>query len=143
METIAAALEQAFSDYRKEVEECRRRLKPADGLFGIGHSLKDDACNDRFDRRVEQLVAAACALPPMPEEAERLARRLLLPQDTQPWPLAAEWMLRAAERHALPLIPFLDKAGAAALLKEYAARYRPWDRLPAQKQVCRALKERA
>ena len=143
METIAAALEEAFSDYRKEVEECRRALKPADGLFGFGHSLKDDACHDRFDRRVAQAVAAACALPPSPEEAERLVRRLLLPGDAQPWPPAAEWMLRAAERHALPLIPYLGKAEAAALLKEYTTRYRPWDRLPAQKEVCRALKERA
>ena len=52
-------------------------------------------------------------------------------------------MLRAIERHSLPLIPFLDSGAATSLSREYAARYKPWDRLPAQKEVLRALKKRA
>ena len=56
---------------------------------------------------------------------------------------SARWMLRAAERHALGLIPFLDAAAAEKMLEEYSARYRPWDRLPAQKQVINALKRAA
>ena len=68
---------------------------------------------------------------------------LLKPQGGIHWPLAAEWMLRAVERHALPLIPFLARETAESLRRAYAARYKPWDRLPAQKEVYRALRERA
>ncbi len=143
MEAALDRLEEAFLLYRKELEECARRQRPADGLFGIGHSMKDDLCHDRFDERVGEAVRAICALSPGPGEAERAVRRLLCPGGDAPWPLSAQWMLRAAERHALSLIPFLEREAAGAILKEYTARYRPWDRLPAQKQVCAALKERS
>ena len=66
---------------------------------------------------------------------------LIARSDSASWPLAAQWMLRAIERHSLPLIPFLAPAAAARLQKDYAARYRPWDRLPAQKEVLKALRD--
>ena len=143
MEELFAALEQAFIDYRQDVEAYQRRSRPTDGLLGFGRSLKDDACHDRFDGRVKQAVDGICASRPSPEEAERTLKALLLRADGETWPLASQWMLRAVERHGLPLIPFLTREAAAGLFRAYAGRYRPWDRLPAQKEVCRALKAKS
>ena len=142
MEEWIAALEQSFADYRLDLENYERKRKPTDGLLGFGHSLGNDPCHERLDQRVEQAAGEMCKLNPSPQDAER-AVRLLLRDDQQAWPLAAQWMLRAIERHSIPLIPFLAPESAGILLKEYAGRYRPWDRLPAQKEVFKALKSRA
>lgn len=143
MEEYMAALAQAFADYRRDLDEFERKRKPTDGLLGFGRSLQDDPCHERFDGRLEEAVRGVCALPPSPGEAARAARLLLEHNGEGGWPLAAQWMLRAIERHALPLIPYLSAEDAAALLRQYAARYKPWDRLPAQKQVHKALSARA
>ena len=143
MEEYLAALEQAFLDYRQEIERYEKKRKPTDGLLGFGHSLQDEACHEKLDERVNQTVAEICRSRPAPEDAERAVRLLLARDDMAAWPLAAQYMLRALERHSLPLIPFLSPQAAAAFLKRYAAAYKPWDRLPAQKQVFKALKAQA
>ena len=143
MDGLLSALEQAFAEYRADLERYEQKKNPLGGLFGVGSSLKDDSCHDRLDERIEKTVGEMSVLHPSPEDAARAVRMLLKPQDGIPWPLAAEWMLRAIERHTLLLIPFLTPQDAGAFLKEYASRYRPWDRLPAQKEVCRALKRQA
>lgn len=143
MDDLYQALLDAFSDYRKDIDSYERRRKPTDGLFGLGRSLRDDPCHERFDERVAGIVAALCALPPAPDDVARAVTLLLGHDDGQPWPLAAEWMLRAIERHALPLIPHLCSAAAADLARAYARRYKRYDRLPAQQQVYKALKAAA
>ncbi|MBQ6528489.1 MAG: hypothetical protein IJI38_08195, partial [Clostridia bacterium] len=95
MQELLAALEKAFQDYREDLEKAQRRTKPTDGLLGFGRSLKDDACHDRFDERIEEAVASLCTLPPSPEDADKAVRMLLL-QERMDLPLSAEWMLRAA-----------------------------------------------
>ena len=140
MEALFAALEQAFADYRTDLENYEKKSKPTDGLLGFGHSLRDDACHERLDERIERTVAGIREAKPDPNQAERAVRLLLYQGKRTDWPLAAQWMLRAVERHALPLIPFLSKDDASAFLQDYTSRYRPWDRLPAQKQVYKALK---
>ena len=141
MDELMAALEQAFADYLQDLENYEKKRKPTDGLLGFGHSLQNDPCHERLDHRVEDIIRQMCVLSPVSKEAEQAVRRLLLHEDAK-WPLAAQWMLRALERHALPLISFLSPEAAAHLQKEYAARYKPWDRLPVQKQVLKALKQR-
>ena len=143
MEEHIAALEQAFAAYRQDLEESEKKHRLTDGLFGFGSSLKDDPCHERLDRRVEKTVARMASCSPSPESAECALQMLLLRDRRESWPLSAEWMLCAIERHSIPLIPFLSPEKAAVLMKEYAARYKPWDRLPAQKQVLRELKRRA
>ena len=142
MEEHFAALELAFAKYRQDLEEYARKSKPTDGLLGFGHSLKDDPCHERFDERVKEAVDGIISASPTPEAAKQTVS-ILLRSDTQSWPLAAQWMLRAIERHILPLIPFLSPDASAAFQKEYAARYKPWDRLPVQREIYKALKQRA
>ena len=142
MEEYFAALELAFETYRQDLDEFARKSKPTDGLLGFGRSLKDDPCHDRFDERVKEAVDGIAALSPTPEDGKQIVG-MLFRDDIQTWPLAAQWMLRAIERHSLPLIPFLAPETAAAFQKEYAARYKPWERLPVQQEVFKALKRQA
>ena len=143
MDEWMTALAQAFQTYRQALEEYEKKRKPTDGLLGFGHALKDEACHEIFDQQLQEIVENIAALAPAPADAAKTVQWLLSPPQDAPWPLAAQWMLRAAERHALPLIPFLDCADAAAFLREYSRRYKRWDRLPAQQQVFLALKNRA
>ena len=143
MESFLARAEQAFADYREELKAAEQKLKPADGLFGFGHSLKDDACHVRADDRVRQAVEGLCAMQPPSDVAEKMVRKLLFRDDVASWPQAAQWMLRAMERHALPLIPFLSRETAKIISLEYAGRYKRWERMPVQKQVCRALDQQS
>ena len=144
MEDCFAALEQAFEMYRQDLDEYERKRKPTDGLLGFGHSLKDDPCHERFDDRVKEAAEQLCASQPEAEDAERFIRRLLPPREAvSVWPVAAQWMLCAIERHTLLLIPFLSGEAAAAIRREYAARYKRWERLPVQQQVLKALQDRA
>ncbi|MBQ7656512.1 MAG: hypothetical protein IJI53_07730 [Clostridia bacterium] len=143
MEELLSALEQAFADYRQDVDKYEQKRKPTDGLLGFGHSLKDEACHEKLDECVDKIVGEICQARPSPADAKRAVSLLLSRDDLPSWPLAAQWMLHAIERHSLPLIPFLSPESAAAFAKEYAARYKPWERLPAQKEVYKALKARA
>ena len=140
METARTALEQAYLDYRTELETAEKKSRPTDGLFGIGRTIGDDACHEHFDARVRQAAESAAEGKPSGDEAREAVRTLLLWEGDAPWPLSAQWMLRAAERHSLPLIPLLRPEDAEDILKAYGSRYPRWDRLPAQKQVFAALK---
>ena len=141
MEELMEILEQTFRDYRADLEKAEKKQKPMGGLLGFGSSLKDDACHEVFDEKAEQAVQRIRDAGPSPDEAERAVRMLLDSRDGERWPLSSQWMMRAAERHTLLLIPFLSGKAAAELYGEYTRRYKPWDRLPAQKEVCLALKE--
>lgn len=140
MDELMAALKQALADYRQDLDNYEKKRKPTDGLLGFGHPLQNDPCHERLDERVDKLIGQMQGLSPSSQEAGQAVRLLLFHEDAA-WPLAAQWMLRALERHALPLIPFLAPDTAAQLQKEYASHYKPWDRLPVQKQVLKALKE--
>ena len=143
MEEQLNALEQAFRDYRKALEECKKKYRPTDGLLGFGRSIKDDPCHSQMDERVEKSVADICRAQPSPADAERAAQMLLARDDMPTWPPSAQLMLRALERHCIPLIPFLSREAAGTLLKKYDARYKRWERFPAQKEVFKALKTQA
>lgn len=142
MDEYFAALEEAFRLYREELEAASKKQKPLGGFLGFGHSLKDDACHERFDERVKNAVDGLAGLNPPAEEAER-AVRMLLRDHGKEWKESAQWMFRAAERHSIPLIPFLTKEAAGQLYQEYNDRYKRWERLPAQKKVYQELKKQA
>lgn len=139
MRDYPADLERIFSDYRADLENCGKKYKPADGLFGITRSVKDDECHDRFDVRVEELIREFVSSESSSEIARQLTEILLFPDHFQDWPVSAQWMLGAAERHSAPLIPLLSPDAAGEIYRRYTLRYPPRDRLPVQKKICRAL----
>ena len=53
------------------------------------------------------------------------------------------WMFLAVQGLTEPLVRQLSPACARGLLQSYQGRYRPFERLPAQKNILRVLKERA
>ncbi len=143
MDRYESALAQAFQDYRRDAVEEEKKRDVTEGLLGFGRRAGDSPAQDRFDARVEEIVGGATTSLPTPAEAEGIVRQLLLRDPSEAWPAAAQWMLIAAQRHCLPLIPMLSPAQAGDILKAYEARYAPWERLPAQKRVIRALKARS
>jgi hypothetical protein len=143
MEELLAALAQAIEDYRTALKECETKYRPTDGLLGFGHSIKDDPCHGQVDERVEKIVAEIHDADPSPQDAEKAALMLLARDDVTSWPISAQFMLRALERHSIPLIPSLSPETANALLKKYNERYKRWERFPAQNEVFKALKARA
>ena len=115
METARTALEQAYLDYRTELETAEKKSRPTDGLFGIGRTIGDDACHEHFDARVRQAAEAAAEGKPSGDEAREAVRTLLLWEGDAPWPLSAQWMLRAAERSVVAVDH--TKFGRVALAK--------------------------
>ena len=143
MEDITSALEQAYSDYRLELAAAEKKQKPADGLFGFGHAIQDDPCHSRLDERITCLVKQAADEGIEPQQAADAIRLLYTQTSLYPYPLSAQWLLYAAERHGMPLVPFLTAEDAADLCREYEKRYKPWNRLPVQKELHRALKRQS
>lgn len=140
MEDLIEAMEQAYSDYRQALEEARKKQKPADGLFGVGHSIKDDPCHEQLDKRIKALVRQAAEDGIGPQQAAQAIRLLFTQTSLYPYPVSGQWMLYATERHGLLLVPFLDAEEASRLCREYEKRYKPWNRLPVQQELHRALK---
>lgn len=135
-------LQGIFDNYRETLKACAARYKPGDGIFGIGHSIKDDPCHKQFDDAVSAAVDEIALAEPVSEETEE-AIRFLFSQGKDPsYPAVAQLMLFAEERHILRLIPFLSDPAAQKLFREYKERYKTWERLPAQREVFKALKAR-
>lgn len=143
MEEKLQALTEAFENYRAELDKLMQKRKITDGLFGFGHGIKDDACHERLDEQVLEIIKQIAENAPSSEEAEQAIRLLLVREDRTEWIKEAELMLRAEERHALLLIPFLSPEAAGEWYKKYNACYKPWDRLPVQRDVAKALKKRS
>ena len=138
---VTESLNTILDEYERAIEAETRTRKPAEGLLGFGRKPGDMACHEAFDQKIEAFFVQLAAQPPCREELIAALQSLFRAADTRPWPEHAYWSLLAAERHALRLIPLLNREDASALLREYAARYKPWERLPVQKQVIQALKK--
>lgn len=143
MDDVITALTLAYSDYRSELAACEKKQKPGDGLFGFGHSSKDDPCHGRLDERIAAIVKQAAEEGIAPQQAAQAIRLIFTQTSLYPYSVSGQWMLYAAERHCMPLVPFLTGEDASALCKEYGKRYKPWDRLPVQKELYSALKRQA
>lgn len=143
MQDILAALEQVYSDYRTELAQAQKKQKPADGLFGLGHSMKDDPCHEHLDERIAAIVQQASAERIDSTQAVQALRLIFTQTSLYPYPVSAQWMLYATERHGMLLVPLLTKEDAAILCREYGKRYKVWDRLPVQKELHQALKRQS
>ena len=141
MTDLNTSLDQAFEQYRDDLGKAARKLKPTDGFLGFGHGLKDAHCHEAFDQKIGEIVCGTTPDTVDKQEAAAAVNRLLLNADECNWPDCAIWMLRAVQRHALPLIPRLAAEDAQMILKEYEKRYPRYDRLPVQREIIKALKK--
>jgi hypothetical protein len=137
------ALQQRYLDYQNYIHELFSSAKLTDGIFGLPNSPHKDKGHTQFFNDVGQLTQEMAQQSLSTQEAADAVRFLLTSTPLAEGNKTMEWMLVAAQQHALPLIPFLSPADAAALLADYEHENPKRYRLPAQKQVVSALKAQA
>ena len=109
-------LRDLLDEYEAAVRAAKARRTAASGLLGLGPKGSDDPCHEAFDGKLATLFAAMAAGDASPADAAEATGLLLRAEDDRPWPMDARWMLVAAQRHALPLIPLLPAAERQGLL---------------------------
>ena len=136
-----ATLRGIYADYLEQVDTLMKDKNPADGLFGLGNAPQNAPCHTLFDQQVAVFVRQQTDLDAA--ELTEVVALLLRAEKDHPAPDCAAWMMIAAQRHSLALIPRISREAAAELLKWYAAAYPVFRRLPVQKEVIRQLRKRA
>ena len=127
-------------------EECRKIAE----MFETGQSEQDSAdisdSEDAFtsasdSEKTEPAGSGSENAEPAGSPAACVSFLLLADQKYDD--MDAVWMVRAAEGHALTLIPCLKPEEAAEILRRYDKKASPRLRFPVQKQVAKALAARS
>lgn len=124
------------------IVRCRELIaaaKPGAGLFGMGDDPRKDVCHEQFFNELERTVHEIAQGKPTPEEAYPAVSLLLKASKEKDCPDMTAWMLTAAQKLSLPLIPFLTPEQRAELLAWYEKAVPRRIRLPAQKEVYQRL----
>ena len=133
-------LEYILRAYEEELALAVRNRKPASGILGFGPGPGDDPCHSTLDQAVETLMRDLIREPGGVSEAGPVISRLLRVESEDRWPEPARLMLNAAQRHAIPLIPALDRETREELYAWYEKRHPRYRRFPLHKQILLALK---
>ena len=141
-ERMEAALRGCVERYEEAVDSMTSRLRPGDGVLGMGRDPRRDPCHMAFYEEVGETVARFQATEPEAGEVVQAVRFLLTLGQGDRRPLVRP-MLEAAQGHALPLIPLLEPGQAEELAHWYGASYPGRQRLPIQERVLRALEKRS
>ena len=137
--TRLADVQKLYEMYLARTKELTARRRPGDGLLGFGPGPDQDPCHDAFSQALGACLA---------EKALSAAETAAILRYIYEAPLCHEhdqlayWMLLAVHGLTVPRVKALTAADAAALWTWYRKAYPPAKRLPAQKQVLRALKGR-
>ena len=132
-----------YASYFGEVERLRQNGKATDGLLGLGGGPASDGCQDRFAEQAQAAFRNLSGRGLPPEELrEVLEYAYRIPLDYRE-DQVVYWMLLAVQGATLPLVEALAAGDAAALAEAYRRDYPRFTRLPVQKQVLTALKNRA
>jgi hypothetical protein len=135
-----SSLKNRYLDYQAYTKELFSKAKFTDGFFGFGDDPRKDKGHTQFFDEVGQIVEALSQESLSPEEAAEAVQFILnapsLAEDNK----TMEWMLIAAQQHAIPLVPFLSPTDARAILAAYEKENPRRMRLPSQNQVVKALK---
>lgn len=130
-----------YDDYHAQIRLFKSKMKPADGLFGMGVGLGEAPCHDDFAEKLEALLQAMAADGDFQDS--RSVLEFIYQAPLQEPERAAYWMMMAVHRLTLPLINRLEQEDAQQLLAWYKDAYPRKDRLPPQDMVLKALKERS
>ena len=110
-ERMEAALRGCVERYEEAVDSMTSRLRPGDGVLGMGRDPRRDPCHMAFYEEVGETVARFQATEPEAGEVVQAVRFLLTLGQGDRRPLVRP-MLEAAQGHALPLIPLLEPGQA-------------------------------
>lgn len=132
-----------YDAYIQKVQELEKNKKITDGLFGITKSPKGDACHDQFAEELGTKLKELALCKPAPDEVcDLLEYMFTIPLSWKEDPMIY-WMLAAVHILALDLVPILSGKDAQRLYEQYNRDYHRWERLPAQKDMLKALKAAA
>lgn len=129
-------LQSLYTDY---IQQCRQVCISAPygaGVFSPGKDPRSHPCHDTFYHAVGQLISGWTQNPP--EETEQIIRYML----ETPYFYANEdacWFLLAAQNHAKPLIPLLDRDAKASVADWFSRLVPKKHRLPVQEEILKLL----
>ena len=139
----SSAVQALFRNYIEEAERLEKERKPSDGLFGMSPKPADDPCHDRFADDLEEALSGFAAGDPEPEEVREVLSYIYRAPKEHLEPLSVFWMLNAVHGLTADLIPLLDPKDAALLCRQYDQDFPRRERLPVQKKVYEALKNKS
>ena len=135
-------LEQIYQEYEESLSKAADNASVFAGAFGMGDDPRKDACNQIFYEQVGQWAAAYRESEPAAREAAEAAR-WILEYPARHRSSGTYWMTYAAQKHAQGLITLVEPAEAEKIRVEFLRLYPRNDRLPVQKELLRALADRA
>lgn len=136
-------LQSLYESYLAEALRVEKARKPGEGIFGIGKKPSDDPCHDQFVSDLRLWLDRFRQSEPDSKDVLTVLRLIYFAPKEHPEPKSSFWMLIAVHGLTADLIPLLNRSDASALVKEYSAAYKRWERLPAQAQILSALKQAA
>ena len=128
----------ALREYDGAVQEVQKNRRVFDGVLGLGNHPGSAPCHDALDRQAEALWREAAEAGDL-EAAEELVNTLFRAETEWKGPEYARLMLVAVQRHAIPLIPLMEKGARDELSDWYQKQYPRRKRLPVQDEVLAAL----
>ena len=130
-----------YETYFQQVEAAKERLKPADGLLGMGEKLSNAPCHDAFAEALTAFLEKIAAKAD-PGQVHQVLNYIYQAPFTYPdVHQSVYWMLIAVQGLTRQAIACLRPEDARVLHAWYEKAYPRWERLPAQKQVLAALKQ--
>lgn len=139
MEHIVSLMEQ----YLDKAMELERNRQPGAGLLGIGTRPADDPCHEKFVMELQNAARQLAQETQDPAKALAAMETILYAAAEHEEPLSIYWTLIAAQGSVKPLIPLLTPGDAARLHGDYGRKYRPFTRMPVQKEIMKALQKQA
>ena len=141
--TVRIEIENLYQQYLEQADKAEKNRKMGEGLFGFGKKPSDDPCHTQFFEALQAIMQSYAESKPDSAELKEILAMIFRKPTEHRETASVYWMLLAAQGTTLSLIPLLLPEDAAELEKEYGKLYRRWERLPVQKDICKALKQAA
>lgn len=142
LEFTLARMDRLLEDYLADARKLERSRKPTE-LFGLKFGPSDDPLHERFARDMAALLGDFAAGEPDSAGLRAVLEKLFAAAKECTEPKSAFWMLVAVQGLSRELIPGLDRADAASLVRDYEAAWPRRARLPIQDEVLKLLKKTA
>ena len=131
-----------YDAYEEKAKKVRAKASRFAGAFNMGDDPRRHECHEQFYEDVGSWVAEFLAAAP-DQAAVAGAVHWILETAAAHREEDVYWYLYAIHTHAKPLIPLLGREECRDLLQMYDAAYPALDRLPAQQEIYRLLKQYA
>lgn len=135
-------LREIFTRYDEAAKAVRRESRGLAGIWGMGEDPRSHHCHDQFYQEVDAWVTEFLYTQPDAAAAAEAVRIILAAADERR-DRESYWYSFAAQSHVVPMIPWLTAADAGAIADWYDTVYTKLERLPAQRNMYKALRKAA